>query len=67
VARLSESRRLSILADLKQREAFTMKAIGRRHGVSRATLWRLADELRQSSSNIATVKHFDSDKVDAER
>jgi predicted DNA-binding transcriptional regulator YafY len=64
--RLSASRRSQILADLKARESFTMKAIARRYGVSRATLWRLMDELRDSSNVASTMRHFDSDKQDIE-
>jgi transposase-like protein len=38
--------RAKVLAELRAREELTLKAIARRHGVSRATLWRLRDALR---------------------
>ncbi|MGB6451018.1 MAG: helix-turn-helix domain-containing protein [Steroidobacteraceae bacterium] len=56
-ARVPDETRARILADLAARERFTMKAIGRRHGVSRATLWRLRDELRDPRR----LKRFASD------
>lgn len=44
-AKLSPSVREQVLADLRVREMFGLKAIGRRHGVSRQTLARLRAEL----------------------
>jgi hypothetical protein len=58
--RLTAERRSRTLADLKVREAFTMKALAR-HGVSNATLWR-QQELRDASS-----RHVNSDKQDIAR
>ena len=44
--RLSIEREEAILEDLKLHERYTQKAIAKRHGVSRWTLWRLAEKQR---------------------
>lgn len=57
-AKLSRETRAAVLADLKAREGLTMKAIGRRHGVSRQTLTRLRFEALEGR-----LSHFDSSQA----
>jgi transposase len=44
--RLTAEQRARILEDLNARKRYTLKAIAARHGVSRWTLWRLAEKQR---------------------
>jgi transposase-like protein len=46
---LSATRRAEILDELRLRERLSLKAIARRHGVSRRTLFRLRLELLDGS------------------
>jgi transposase-like protein len=57
-ARLTQERRQAILDDLRARRLYAMKAIARRHGVSRSTLKRLAEIIREETPALS---HFGAD------
>ncbi|MGH8227335.1 MAG: hypothetical protein ACREU3_05445 [Steroidobacteraceae bacterium] len=44
--RITPERRAALLSDLRLRERLTDKVLTEKYGISRATLWRVADEER---------------------
>lgn len=44
-ASLTEEQRRKIIEELTQRERYSIKAIEKRHKISRSTLWRLRQEI----------------------